>query len=178
MNIGSISFFIKSTLSLTLGTNKEEIATTILSLALTYIAFPPSPKAAKEQSCLLCFYLMDKTSSKFHAFPYHSGDFGSLPRYKNKNGFYFEYSPDEPQYFLQTAVDNKVYEATKLLDDVPFDISALPFRAYEQIYNSFYRDSRNNPLYVDGVFDPNRFLPNEKGGSDNIAYRLYKRNWE
>lgn len=136
------------------------------------------PEAAKEQSCLLCFYLMDKTSSKFHAFPYHSGDFGSLPRYKNKNGFYFEYSPDEPQYFLQTAVDNKVYEATKLLDDVPFDISALPFRAYEQIYNSFYRDSRNNPLYVDGVFDPNRFLPNEKGGSDNIAYRLYKRNWE
>ena len=41
---------MKSILSLTLGTNKEEMETTILFLGLTYIAFPPSPKAAYECS--------------------------------------------------------------------------------------------------------------------------------
>lgn len=61
---------------------------------------------------------------------------------------------------------------------VPYKISALPFRAYEQIYNAFYRDDRNNPYYVDGVNDPNVFLPTYKGGVDGNEYRLRYRNWE
>lgn len=71
-----------------------------------------------------------------------------------------------------------VVEAMDVLGEAPLSISALPFRAYEQIYNSFYRDDRNNPLYVDGVFNPNVFLPTTAGGVDNTPYRLHKRNWE
>lgn len=69
--------------------------------------------------------------------------------------------------------------------DVPFSIvdklpkiSALPFRAYESIYNSFYRDDRNNPFLINGVFDPNRYNTNLDGGSDSTPYTLFKRNWE
>ena len=52
---------MKSILSLTFGTNKEETATTILFLGLTYIAFPPSPKAAYECS---------PSSITHHKYPY------------------------------------------------------------------------------------------------------------
>lgn len=57
-------------------------------------------------------------------------------------------------------------------------VSSLPFRAYEAIYNSYYRDQRNNPYYVDGVADPNVYIPNNKGGVDNSVYTLHSRNWE
>lgn len=57
-------------------------------------------------------------------------------------------------------------------------ISALRFRAYEQIYNAFYRDNRNNPYIVNGFFDPNRFLPSVEGGPDSYDYDLRRRNWE
>ncbi|UPW41871.1 major capsid protein [Peromfec virus RodF5_5] len=58
------------------------------------------------------------------------------------------------------------------------NINALPFRAYESIYNSFYRDQRNNPYIVDGVHDPNVYLPSTDGGFDSYPYALRKRNWE
>lgn len=57
-------------------------------------------------------------------------------------------------------------------------ISALPFRAYESIYNSFYRDQRNNPYLVNGIADPNVYLPTTDGGLDTNDYVLHKRNWE
>lgn len=63
-------------------------------------------------------------------------------------------------------------------DGIPYDVSAMPFRAYEQIYNAFYRDNRNNPFVVNGVYDPNVFLPTIDGGYDTTKYRLHKRNWE
>lgn len=56
--------------------------------------------------------------------------------------------------------------------------SALPFRAYESIYNSFYRDQRNNPYIIDGVNDPNRYLPTQEGGLDDNYYPIRYRNWE
>lgn len=60
--------------------------------------------------------------------------------------------------------------------DVP--ISALPFRAYEMIYNSFYRDARNNPYVLDGEVQYNQFIPTIDGGEDNNIYPLRYRNWE
>lgn len=62
--------------------------------------------------------------------------------------------------------------------DPTFNISALPFRAYESIYNSFYRDQRNNPYVVDGEVKPDQYLPSVEGGQDNYFYQLRKRNWE
>lgn len=60
----------------------------------------------------------------------------------------------------------------------PYLPSALPFRAYESIYNSFYRDERNNPFIVDGVNDPNKYTFTTAGGIDNNHYAIHSRNWE
>lgn len=57
-------------------------------------------------------------------------------------------------------------------------ISALPFRAYESIYNAFYRDERNNPFIVDGETLYNKYLPSTSGGADTYGYALHRRNWE
>lgn len=57
-------------------------------------------------------------------------------------------------------------------------ISALPFRAYESIYNAFYRDQRNNPFMLDGVPEYNKYISTKKGGFDSTPYTLRYRNWE
>lgn len=57
-------------------------------------------------------------------------------------------------------------------------ISALPFRAYEAIYNSFYRDDRNNPRIVNGEPVYNDWLTTDAGGADMTHYHLFKSNWE
>ena len=58
------------------------------------------------------------------------------------------------------------------------NISALPFRAYESIYNAFYRDQRNNPYMIDGVPEYNKWIPTTDGGVDNYVYSLHYANWE
>lgn len=59
-------------------------------------------------------------------------------------------------------------------------ISAFPFRAYESIYNAFYRDIRNNPYDPkgNGVYEYNKYIPTTDGGRDDSDYRLRYRNWE
>ncbi|WGL30882.1 major capsid protein [Dipodfec virus UOA04_Rod_466] len=56
--------------------------------------------------------------------------------------------------------------------------NVLPFRAYEQIYNSFYRDERNNPYILNNKKVYNKFLPSIDGGPDSNVYGLHYRNWE
>lgn len=58
------------------------------------------------------------------------------------------------------------------------NISALPFRAYESIYNAFYRDQRNNPYMIDGVPEYNKWIPTVDGGVDSHVYSLRYANWE
>lgn len=57
-------------------------------------------------------------------------------------------------------------------------ILAEPFRAYESIYNAFYRDERNNPYIVDGKIEYNKYIPTDDGGADPNVYPLRYRNWE
>lgn len=78
------------------------------------------------------------------------------------------------------AIETHTYQENEYLwNDVSnIKLSALPFRAYESIYNSFYRDQRNNPFKVNGVVTPNKYLPTTKGGQDNENYVLRRRNWE
>ena len=73
------------------------------------------------------------------------------------------------------------------LRDVIFDysafqskikLSALPFRAYESIYNAFYRDIRNNPYLLNGKPEYNKYIPSVEGGADTNEYVLRFRNWE
>ena len=57
-------------------------------------------------------------------------------------------------------------------------ISALPFRAYESIYNTFYRNAENNPLIINGVPEYNKWLRTTDGGADTNFYPLMYHNWE
>jgi hypothetical protein len=55
---------------------------------------------------------------------------------------------------------------------------AYRFRAYESVYNAYYRDIRNNPFVVNGRPVYNKWLPNMKGGADTTLYELHQCNWE
>ena len=55
---------------------------------------------------------------------------------------------------------------------------AYRFRAYEAVYNAYYRDIRNNPFVVDGRPVYNKWLPTMKGGADQTTYTLHQCNWE
>lgn len=58
-------------------------------------------------------------------------------------------------------------------------LSALPFRAYEAIYNCFYRNAENNPLIgEDGQPEYNKWILNNDGGADTTHYKIHQRNWE
>lgn len=57
-------------------------------------------------------------------------------------------------------------------------ISALPFRGYEAIYNSFYRNAENNPYILNGVPEYNKYIPSYEGGADTNYYKMHNRNWE
>lgn len=56
--------------------------------------------------------------------------------------------------------------------------SALPFRAYEAIYNAYYRNQLVEPFHVDGQPEYNKFVPVDTGSSDSYNYHLRYRNWE
>lgn len=55
---------------------------------------------------------------------------------------------------------------------------AYRFRAYEAVYNAYYRDIRNNPFVVNGRPVYNKWLPTMKGGADKTPYELHQCNWE
>lgn len=79
--------------------------------------------------------------------------------------------------FETTRYDESEAGMDQMMKKIP--ISALPFRAYEAIYNSFYRDQRNNPLTDNqGTPTPNTYVTTQNGGSDQTNYHLFKRNWE
>ena len=57
-------------------------------------------------------------------------------------------------------------------------ILAYGFRAYEGIYNAYIRDNRNNPYYLNGQVQYNKWIPSDEGGEDNNLYELRYANWE
>ncbi len=72
-----------------------------------------------------------------------------------------------------------VAEANSTYNPNYLPISALPFRAYESIFNAFYRNERIDPL-LDEDGDPcyNKYLQNDGDGEDNYDYGLHNRYWE
>lgn len=62
--------------------------------------------------------------------------------------------------------------------DKQIKISAYSFRAYEGIYNAYIRDNRNNPYYVNGQVQYNKWIPTYDGGADRNIYKLRYANWE
>lgn len=68
---------------------------------------------------------------------------------------------------------------TQLHDTADYPkLLAYRFRAYESVYNAYYRDIRNNPFVVNGRPVYNKWLPSMKGGADDTMYELRQCNWE
>lgn len=57
-------------------------------------------------------------------------------------------------------------------------LNALPFRAYESIYNYFYRDETVDPFKKDGKDVYNDFITTHAGGPDETPYHIFQKNWE
>lgn len=94
----------------------------------------------------------------------------SSPSYPNNN------------YVYGLTSSRLYYDADDLVNNpfrtVSMAPSALPFRAYDSIYNSFYRNQQIEPLLVDGQPEYNKFVVTDSGGSDSTFYDLRYRNWE
>lgn len=56
--------------------------------------------------------------------------------------------------------------------------NALPFRAYEAIYNAYYRNQLVEPFMINGQPEYNKFVPVDTGSADSFDYKLHYRNWE
>lgn len=81
-------------------------------------------------------------------------------------------------YILQNDVVYRTYPfATEFKPDHTH-LLAYRFRAYEAVYNAYYRDIRNNPFVVNGRPVYNKWLPTMKGGADTTLYELHRCNWE
>lgn len=81
-------------------------------------------------------------------------------------------------YTLQTDVSYTKYPFATESNPNRDRLLAYRFRAYESVYNAYYRDIRNNPFVVDGRPVYNKWLPSMKGGADKTRYELHQCNWE
>lgn len=100
------------------------------------------------------------------------------------------YTPNGAPWYIHGAnagstdvapLDNKTspyYDSTSPNKDKQIKISAFAARAYEGIYNAYFRDDRNNPYYVNGEVQYNKWIPTDEGGADTTQYKLHYANWE
>lgn len=77
-----------------------------------------------------------------------------------------------------TLSSSPYYNSNSNNKDNQIKISAYAFRAYEGIYNAYFRDNRNNPYYINGEVQYNKFIPTYDGGADKNIYELHYANWE
>lgn len=105
---------------------------------------------------------------------YYSSFLGTLPYTDGVLGLGKANVDDDP-IDLERGL-SPYYDSGVNLDGIK--VNALPFRHYEAIYNTFYRDSRNNPLMLNGKPEYNKVYVNTEGGADTTAYSLRRRNWE
>lgn len=113
-----------------------------------------------------------------------SGGFQSLLNYFNANANNTKQSDFTAitiyaKYSGYNYDAGSVSEANATYNPNYLPISALPFRAYESIFNAFYRNERIDPL-LDEDGDPtyNNYLQNDGDGEDNYDYGLHNRYWE
>ena len=81
-------------------------------------------------------------------------------------------------YTLQNDVSYSRYPFATEANPKRSRLLAYRFRAYESIYNAYYRDIRNNPFVINGRPVYNKWLPTMKGGADKTRYELHQCNWE
>jgi hypothetical protein len=99
--------------------------------------------------------------------------------------FHFLYPFDSFNYnsYSQSVSDvnmsnSPYFNSNSVNKNKQIKLSAYAARAYEGIYNSVYRDNRNNPYYINGVVQYNQWIPSYEGGADSYPYELRYANWE
>lgn len=108
---------------------------------------------------------------------------GSIP--SSKSDFYFtgrfRYQYED---FRPSDSDNDLI-VTPFANDIPdqggepvIRLNALPFRAYESIYWSYYANTQNQGFYIDGVQQFNKWITTDDDGADTTNYHLFQRNYE
>lgn len=88
--------------------------------------------------------------------------------YKLNNGTPVDLTLETSPYYSHSSVNSQ--------DQIK--ISAYACRAYEGIYNAYIRDNRNNPYYINGQVQYNKWIPTYDGGADTNIYQLRYANWE
>jgi len=100
--------------------------------------------------------------------------------YKNP-GDYLTFDAEGIQVYDATDPNTVVYNPFVLhagQTTPKIKLNALPFRAYESIYNYFYRDETVDPFRINGKEAYNDFITTHNGGADFTPYRLFQKNWE
>lgn len=104
------------------------------------------------------------------------------------------FQPDTVEYIGETLTVPVALTYTKDFTDISEDpernpfangstqrnvvpISALPFRAYEAVYNAYYRNERVDPLIINGRKEYDLYC-NQEGGYDHTEYLLHDAPWE
>lgn len=77
-----------------------------------------------------------------------------------------------------TTSESPYYDSSNADKEKQMKISAYAARAYEAVYNCYFRDNRNRPYYVDGQVEYNKWIPSRAGGADTYKYELHTCNWE
>lgn len=98
----------------------------------------------------------------------------ALPASQNPTGTQFTVTALHTPVYQEINADNTTFG----LNNSPNKISAYPFRAYEAVYNAYYRDSRNNPYILEGKPVYNKWIPRNSSGADDFPYSLHYSNWE
>lgn len=93
------------------------------------------------------------------------------------NAKMYYYQTEDKPIDLSLAT-SPYYNSTSGNKDNQIKVSAYAFRAYEGIYNAYYRDNRNNPYYINGEVQYNQWIPSYEGGADRNDYALHYANWE
>ena len=101
---------------------------------------------------------------------------GSSVLAMSKFKMYYYQTEDKP--IDLSLATSPYYNSTSDNKDNQIKVSAYAFRAYEGIYNAYYRDNRNNPYYINGEVQYNQWIPSYEGGADQNNYVLHYANWE
>lgn len=57
-------------------------------------------------------------------------------------------------------------------------VNALPFRAYESIFNAIYRNTQNDPFRINGNIEYDQLCTTLEDGADTTDYHLFQDYWE
>ena len=95
--------------------------------------------------------------------------------------FYMALNGETPVTFEVREITRETspyYDSSRTIGREQIKLAAYKFRAYEGIYNAYYRDMRNNPFILNGQEEYNVWLPTYEGGADTTIYKLHSANWE